>query len=379
MKLKLLFSGASAASLTLAPRVNAANAGSATTATNAGSADTMTALFGDPVIAKGKGVEIKQSELDQVVTGMKATFAARGQTIPPAQLNLISGQMLNRLIQIQLLMQHATAADKAQGQKKADDQMAALLKRAGSQETLDQQLLAVGMTASQLKAKVLQEATAMAVLQRELGVTVTDAEMKKYYDDHPAEFEQPEMIRAQHILLGTRDPMTGADLPADQKAAKKKQLEDILKRARAGEDFGKLAEAYSDDPGAKDDGGVLEFPRGSSSIPIELETAAFALNTNQISDVITLPFGYDIIKMLGKVPAKKLDYDSVLPNQTPPNALKVSDYIKNKLTSQKVEQLAPPFLKKLMQDADVQILDKNLKAAIDSLSDTNAPADALEK
>ena len=73
----------------------------------------MTALFGDPVIAKGKGFEIKQSELDQVLAGIKAAAAARDQTIPPEQMNLFEGQMLNRLIQIQLLLQKATDADQA--------------------------------------------------------------------------------------------------------------------------------------------------------------------------------------------------------------------------------------------------------------------------
>ena len=49
----------------------------------------------------------------------------------------IESQMLNRLIQIQMLLQKATDADKAEGKKKADEQIAALLEKAGSQEALD--------------------------------------------------------------------------------------------------------------------------------------------------------------------------------------------------------------------------------------------------
>jgi hypothetical protein len=83
----------------------------------------MTALFGDPVIAKGKGFEIKRSELDEVMTGLKSAAAAHGQVIPQARLVQIEGQMLSRLIQVQLLLQKATAADKADGAKKAGLQM----------------------------------------------------------------------------------------------------------------------------------------------------------------------------------------------------------------------------------------------------------------
>jgi len=54
-----------------------------------------------------------------------------------------------------------------------------------------------------------------------------------------------------------------------------------LKRARAGEDFAKLAKEYSEDPGSKDKGGEYKFGRGQIGVP-EFEAAAFSLKTNQI-------------------------------------------------------------------------------------------------
>src|SRR5271165_3273694 len=72
----------------------------ATAGTNASPSSTMAALFGDPVIAKGKGVEVKQSALDEVVLGIKSAAAAHNETIPPQQMLGIEAQMLNRLIQI---------------------------------------------------------------------------------------------------------------------------------------------------------------------------------------------------------------------------------------------------------------------------------------
>ena len=113
----------------------------------------MASLFGDPVIAKGKGVEVKQSALDEVVLGIKSAAAAHNEPIPPQQLLGIEAQMLNRLIQIQLLLQKSTAADKAAGQAKAEDQLTNLLARAGSQEAFDRQLKAVGMTPDRIAHK----------------------------------------------------------------------------------------------------------------------------------------------------------------------------------------------------------------------------------
>jgi len=364
-QMKLIFAvGFAVAGLAL-PCAQAASANAASTNAPASAApgakpvDPMTALFGDPVIAKGKGFEIKRSELDQVMTGLKSASAARGQAIPPAQLTQIEGQLLGRLIQVQVLLQTATAADKSNGVQKADLQMKALLDRAGSQEVLDRQLKAVGMTQADLRAKVIQESTAQAVLTRELNVDVTDAEVKKFYDDHPADFEQPEMAHVRHILLMTMDPVTRAPLTADQQKAKQKQADDLLKRIRGGADFATLAKQYSEDPGSKDNGGEMPaFPRGQM-VP-EFEAAAFSLTNNQVSDVITSPYGYHIIKSIDKTPAKKL----VLTDKTPPSDTTVASKIKDYLAQQKSEKLAPAYLDKLKQAADVQILDADLKAAV---------------
>jgi parvulin-like peptidyl-prolyl isomerase len=123
-----------------------------------------------------------------------------------------------------------------------------LLERAGSQEALDRQMKALGMTPDELRSKVTQETTAQAVLTRELNVTVTDAEATNFYTDHPAEFEQPEMVNVRHIFLLTVDPVTHEPLTMEQQQNKHKQAEDILKRARAGEDFAALVKQYSEDP-----------------------------------------------------------------------------------------------------------------------------------
>ena len=322
---------------------------------------TMTALFGNPVIARGKGFEVKQSDLDEAMTGIKSAAAMRNQVIPPTQLKTLESQMLDRLIQVQLLLQKATDADKAAGKKTADTQMKTLLERAGSQEALNRQFTALGMSMSQLRTRLEQEGTAQAALVRELNVTVTDDEAKKFYDDHPSDFEQPEMVRIAQIFLSIHDPVTGAELSDTEMAAKKKEMQDILKRARSGENFSNLVEQYSEDVGSKNKGGVYQIARGQT-LP-EFEAAAFALNTNQISDVITTSSGYHLIKLLVKMPAKKLDYATV-----------ASD-LKQALIQQKAGKLAPAYLAGLKKNGGVEILDPDLKA-LESQSEAGANAPA---
>src|SRR5579862_2634082 len=368
IKDKIIFFTALGTLLLAFPSTPAAAASASTEAaptganTNVNLNATMTALFGNPVVARGKGFEIKQSDLDEVMTGIKAAAAMRNQSIPPEQVKMVENEMLSRLIQVQLLLQKTTDADRVEGKRLADLQMQTLLERAGSQEALNRQFMALGMSMDQLRARLVQEGTAQAALVRELKVTVTDAEAKQFYDDHPAEFEQPEMVHIQQIFLSIHDPITGTELSDDNKAAKKKELEDILKRARAGEDFKQLVEQYSEDPTSKDKGGEYSIARGQT-LP-EFEAAAFSLNTNQISDVVTTSGGYHLIKLLDKIPAKKLDFASV------------ADNLKKALIQQKSAKLAPAYLAALRKQADVEILDPDLKAleqASESESDTNAP------
>src|SRR5262245_21069119 len=74
-------------------------------------------LFGDTVVAKGKGFEIKRSQLDDEVIRLKALAAARNQPISSDQSAILEKQVLEQLIQIQLLQGKASAADKAAGKE----------------------------------------------------------------------------------------------------------------------------------------------------------------------------------------------------------------------------------------------------------------------
>jgi len=304
-------------------------------------------LFSDAIVAKGKGVEIKRNQLDEEVIRTKAAYAARG-TQPPPELD---ARVLDGLIGSKLILGKATDADKAKAKEVFETSMATYKKEnkitdADFDEKLATQLRMQGITKEDWIKQQIDQATIPVVLEREMKINITDADVKKFYDENPARFEEPEMVRAAHILLSTRDA-SGKELPEDKKAAKRKQMEDILKRARGGEDFAKLAKEYSEDPGSKDKGGEYTFPRGQM-VP-EFEAAAFSMNTNQISDIITTQYGYHIIKLYEKIPAKKAEFDKVAP--------KIKDMLKGRAIQEKVKD----YIDSLKKEAGVEILDEKLK------------------
>jgi peptidyl-prolyl cis-trans isomerase C len=136
-------------------------------------------------------------------------------------------------------------------------------------------------------------------------VKVTDKDVEEYYKNHPKEFEKPETVKARHILIGFKGDMT-----EDQKKELRKKAEDVLKKAKGGDDFAQLASEYSDDPGSKTKGGELGyFPKGNM-VP-EFENAAFNLKPGEISNVIETPYGYHIIKVEDKKAGEMPAFDSI--------------------------------------------------------------------
>src|SRR5665213_2762597 len=173
MKLSLFLSAALMAGV-MAARAATQNAAQLTADTNANPQVAMTALFGNPVVVKGKGFEIKRNDLDQVVSGAKANAAAAGQQLPPD----FEISVLNQLITIQVLLQTANAADQAAGKVEADLQFTNLMKKFPTPDAFDRQLKAVGMTVEDLRAKATQEAVAKTALKRALDINISDEDAK---------------------------------------------------------------------------------------------------------------------------------------------------------------------------------------------------------
>jgi parvulin-like peptidyl-prolyl isomerase len=336
-------------------------------------------LFGDSVVAKGKTFEIKRSQLDDEVIRLKSNAAAQGRAVPPEQSAMLERQVLDQLIQIQLLMSKATEADKTSGKELAEKKLQEVKTQLGSDEVFDRKLKAEGITRAQLLAKWTEGGTAEAIVKRELKVNLTDDEAKKYYEDNPSKFEQPEMVRVSHILFSTKDPNDAnpdpsqkKDIPEDQKKAKRKQAEDVLKQAKAGEDFTKLVKEFSEDPGKAQNNGEYKFSRDDPFVP-EFKAAAFSLTTNQISDIVTTLFGYHILKLWEKIPAKK---ESLAGADTKtiyrkPDGSNIT--IREILSDDSLRKQFPEYIQNLKKEANVEILDEKLKAADEAPAAPNIP------
>lgn len=163
----------------------------------------------------------------------------------------------------------------------------------------------------------------------ELAKTIqpSDSDLKSYYDQHSSLFAQPAKRKVAHILITDKD---------DSKA--KSKAEEILKQLKDGADFATLAKADSADTLSARNGGELDWFEKGVMDP-SFENAAFALTEKgALSDVVKSSFGYHIIKLIDK------QDDSALPYE------KVADSVKEKYLTEKAHEL---FLDQQQQMSDI--------------------------
>ena len=138
---------------------------------------------------------------------------------------------------------------------------------------------------------MLAQAAMRAVIK---DVNVSDDEVRKFYDDNPAMFKNPERVHARHILVS-----------GDANLAK------VQEELKSGKSFDVVAKENSIDTGSAANGGDLgEFPRGMM-VP-EFEKAAFELkNPGDVSEPVKTQFGWHIIKLEEHIPESPIPFEQV--------------------------------------------------------------------
>ncbi len=139
-------------------------------------------------------------------------------------------------------------------------------------------------------------------------VPISDAEIRAEYEAKKASFAVPEQVNVSHILVSV-DPKGGPE--ADAKARTK--AEALAARAKAGEDFAKLATENTDDPSGKENGGQLP-PFGRGQMVPEFEKAAFDMKPGEIRGPVKTNYGYHVIKLTARTPAGTKTLEDVRPS-----------------------------------------------------------------
>lgn len=202
----------------------------------------------------------------------------------------------------------------------------------------------------------------------EARIVVSDADIKAYYDQNLARYKTDEQRRASHILIAA-----GKDAPAADKAAAKAKAEKILAQLRKSpNDFAKLAKENSQDPGSAERGGDLDF-FGKGMMVKPFEEAAYALKEGEISEVVQSDFGFHIIRLTALKAATTRPLSEVKAN--------ITDEIRRQQVGKKYSEMAEIFTNMVYEQPDsLKPVAEKLGLKIETISGlTRKPTTAYPK
>ncbi len=197
-----------------------------------------------------------------------------------------------------------------------------------------------------------------------VGLTVTEDEIRTYYEDHREKFHQQHQVKARHILFRVGERASEDEVKKTESAARA-----VLEKARKGEDFAALAKAHSQD-GSAQDGGDLGWFTKDQMVPTFAE-AAFALKPGEVSDLVRTSYGFHIIKV-----------EDVRPEETVPLE-KAKPQIELNLKREKARDIAydkaRAFADAAYADGDVAKAAQRLNRAVEAPEKAFAAGDLLPK
>ncbi len=238
-----------------------------------------------------------------------------------ALLAVDGGQTLSAMIDEELVRQAAEKAGIEATDADVAEQMDALKAQFSSEDEFLSALAMYGMTVEGLEEQMYVEARLKKLLEPQ--VDVTEEELQAYYDEHAASFEEPEQVKASHILVATKE-----------------EAEQLRLELAGGADFAALATEKSLDPGSAESGGDLGFfAKGVMEEPFE--TATFSLEAGQLSEPVETSNGFHIIQ----VSEKKAAYQ--------PTFEEKKEVIRTSLANEEMSALMPTWLEE--QRASVKI------------------------
>jgi foldase protein PrsA len=264
------------------------------------------AVGGDQVLVRVNGVPIRQSE---VVERLLKRYGA---------------QAVDEMIDETLLRQAAKSSGIAADDAEVDRRLKKLQEQFGSRELFISQLEQAGSSIAKVKEDLADEVVRERLVVKAKGLSITDDELKKAFDENKDKLGTPEAVHLRHILVAT-----------DAEA------QDLVAKIKAGGDFKALAKEKSLAASGKAAGGDYGFvARGM--LPAEIDDIAFAMKTGEIRVVPGGPRGFHILQVLERRAPKPAVYSEV------------KNDLRDMLLAEKIKKAAPDYLPDLRRKGDIK-------------------------
>lgn len=241
----------------------------------------------------------------------------------------ILGQMITEMIIVQ--------SEQTRGITITDEEIEAEIEsikaQFGTEEAFNQALEIEGISMERLQYEIRLNLLVQKLSRH--GVTVTDEEVKQYFDENKAALDEPESLRVRHILVDTEA-----------------EAKDIYEQLKDGADFAALARDKSIDTVSGQNGGDIGLIYPDSAIVEPFKEAAFKLDVGEFSEPVESMYGWHIILVDAKHEAREASLDEL------------GEEIRDFLISQKARPIYE-IIDELFEEADIQVLWSKYQSILD--------------
>lgn len=301
---------------------------------------------GNEVWARVNGSPIYRAQVEAAFRAREPVLA--GNSRPEQQLSFKLA-ILNQLIDRHLLLNQAAQLQVTVPAKELDERLSQI-RGSYSGDGFQKMLSSRGITTADFRRQVRDDLVLNQLIQAKIrsAVQVTPGEVAAYYNRHKAEFAVPqdEYHLAQILVTPRPDPLVRNLMHDDARndSEAKRKIAALYAQVRAGNDFSKVAEDYSEDPRTAPEGGDMGFvPTLAFAAEPQLNRILDHLRPGQLSGIVHDKSGYRIFKMLGRRSA----------GQIPLSDPAVQSSIRRTLTSEKQELLKAAYIESLRNQAHV--------------------------
>ncbi len=312
---------------------------------NGGVGSVVPAKVVDPnaVVVTVDGTVIREGQVLAEIQPVLNEIALTAQQLPPAWIEQYKAQLRRRVIEKlvvkTLLDSKVKAADIVITEEQALDELTKALAELEPPVTLEEyknKLADNNMNFEQAMQEVRSALSYEKLFEPYIKdkVTISDSDANSYYTANLKDFEEPEQVRASHILISVKQTDSN-----EVRAQARAKIETILAKIKAGADFAELAKTDSNCPSAENGGDLGFSPRGIYEEPFE--EVAFKLKPGEISDIVETVFGYHIIKVTDHKDARTIPFEEV------------KEQIIKELKNRKEDDLADKYIQSLKDNAKI--------------------------
>ncbi len=291
------------------------------------------------MIAKVNETVITEADVQQEVQNIVAQMQ---NEVSPEQLQQmmprLNKEAVENLINRILLIAEAERKNLHPTPEDIKAQLDNIISRFPSLETFQQQMEKNGISMEIIENDIKMQLKISMMVKESLSnvnISVTDEEIKKFFDENPGSFKIPEQVHASHILFKIDSKESDA-----VKSQKRLEIAGLLGQLEKGADFEKMAKKHSECPSSQQGGNLGFFERGKMVKPFE--DAAFSLEKGGLSDIVESPFGFHLIKVHDHNEAHDLQLNEV------------SEKIREHLVSTHEQQAFGNYLIALRESAQIE-------------------------